>query len=63
VQWGSEVGVVRGVLDGVNKDGVGMELERSVQWGSEVGVVRGVLEGVGVEEVLEEVLGAVRVPG
>ncbi|KAK3299281.1 uncharacterized protein B0H64DRAFT_472435 [Chaetomium fimeti] len=48
---------------GVGVVGVGMELERSVQWGSEVGVVRGVLEGVGVEEVLEEVLGAVRVPG
>jgi hypothetical protein len=33
-----------------------------LQWGSELAAVRGVLEGVGVEEVLEEVLGAVGVP-
>ncbi|KAG7288837.1 hypothetical protein NEMBOFW57_005196 [Staphylotrichum longicolle] len=37
--------------------------ERSVQWGSDVGMVRGMLEGMGAEEVLEEVLGAVGVPG
>ena len=37
--------------------------ERSVQWGSDVGMVRGMLEGVGAEEVLDEVLGAVGVPG
>ncbi|KAK4034891.1 hypothetical protein C8A01DRAFT_18384 [Parachaetomium inaequale] len=43
------------------------ERERSVQWGSELEMVRGLLllslsGGWGVEEVLEEVLGWVRVP-
>ncbi|KAK4153128.1 hypothetical protein C8A00DRAFT_43908 [Chaetomidium leptoderma] len=36
--------------------------ERSVQWGSDARVVGGLLEGVGAEEVVEEVLGVVRVP-
>ncbi|KAH6636920.1 hypothetical protein F5144DRAFT_601627 [Chaetomium tenue] len=53
---------VRVVGAEAGEGGEGVERERSVQWGSEVGVVRGLLEGVGVEEVLEEVLGAVRVP-
>lgn len=39
------------------------ERERSVQWGSEVNAVAALLEGVGVEEVVEEVLGMVAVPG
>ena len=37
--------------------------ERSVQWGSEVGMVKAMLEGVGGEDVLDEVLGGVGVPG
>ena len=37
--------------------------ERSVQWGSDVGMVKGMLEGLGGEDVLDEVLGGVGVPG
>jgi MoxR-like ATPase len=39
------------------------ERERSVQWGSDPAAVAALLEGVGPEDVIEEVLGMVEVPG